>query len=54
MMILNLPSGYTKSLLVFPPFLSGKKLFSIQTFRDIFNSEVIQSTEGIGLANQTP
>jgi class 3 adenylate cyclase len=53
MMILNFPPGFTKSRLVFAPFLSGKKLLSIQTFRDIFSSEVIQGTEGIGVRDIT-
>lgn len=53
MMILNFPPGFTKSRLVFEPFLSGKRLISIQTFRDLFSSEVIQGTEGIGVRDIT-
>jgi class 3 adenylate cyclase len=53
MMILNFPPGLAKSLLVFEPFLSGKKLISIQTFRDLFSSEVIQGAEGIGVRDIT-
>jgi class 3 adenylate cyclase len=53
MMILNFPPGFTKTRLVFEPFLSGKKLISIQTFRDLFSSEVIQGTEGIGVRDIT-
>jgi class 3 adenylate cyclase len=53
MMILNFPPGFTKARLVFEPFLSGKKLLSIQTFRDLFSSEVIQGTEGIGVRDIT-
>ena len=53
MMILNFPPGFTKPRLVFAPFLSGKKLLSIQTFRDIFSSELIQGTEGIGVRDIT-
>ncbi|MGA2976859.1 MAG: DUF5939 domain-containing protein [Spirochaetia bacterium] len=53
MMILNFPPGFEKKRLVFEPFLSGKKLLSIQTFRNLFSSEVIQGTEGIGVRDIT-
>ena len=36
MMIISYPPGFTKSGLVFEPFLSGKKLISCQTFRELF------------------
>jgi class 3 adenylate cyclase len=52
-MILNIPPGYEKKRLLFEPFLSGKRLISVQTFRDLFNSEVLQSTEGIGVRDIT-
>ena len=53
MMILSLPQGFTRSRLVFEPFLSGKKLISIQTFRELFSTEVIQASEGIGVRDIT-
>ena len=53
MLILNLPPGFEKKRLIFEPFLSGKRLISIQTFRDLFSSEVIQGTEGIGVSDIT-
>ncbi len=53
MLILNFPPDFEKRRLVFEPFLSGKKLISIQTFRDLFSSEVIQGTEGIGVRDIT-
>jgi class 3 adenylate cyclase len=53
MLILNFPPGFEKKRLVFEPFLSGKKLISVQTFRDLFSSEVIQGTEGIGVRDIT-
>jgi class 3 adenylate cyclase len=53
MLILNFPPGFEKKRLVFQPFLSGKKLISVQTFRDLFSSEVIQGTEGIGVRDIT-
>ncbi|MGD0724940.1 MAG: DUF5939 domain-containing protein [Spirochaetia bacterium] len=53
MMILNFPQGFTRTPLVFEPFLSGKRLISLQTFRDLFSSEVIQETEGIGIRDIT-
>ena len=33
----------------FAPFLSGKRLLTTQTFRDLFRSEVIGGNEGIGV-----
>jgi class 3 adenylate cyclase len=53
MMILSFPPGFTRSSLVFEPFLSGKKLISIQTFRELFSTEVIQASEGIGVRDIT-
>lgn len=53
MMILNFPPGLIKTRLVFEPFLSGKRLISLQTFRDLFSSEVIQGNEGIGVRDIT-
>ncbi|MGA2641990.1 MAG: DUF5939 domain-containing protein [Spirochaetia bacterium] len=53
MLILNFPPGFEKKRLLFEPFLSGKKLISVQTFRDLFSSEVIQGTEGIGIRDIT-
>ncbi len=53
MMVLSFPPGFTKSQLVFEPFLSGKKLISCQTFRELFGSEVIQRSEGIRVRDIT-
>jgi class 3 adenylate cyclase len=53
MLILNFPPGFEKKRLIFEPFLSGKKLISVQTFRNLFSSEVIQGTEGIGVRDIT-
>ena len=53
MLILNFPPGFEKKRLIFEPFLSGKRLISLQTFRDLFSSEVIQGTEGIGIRDIT-
>ena len=53
MLILNFPPDFEKKRLVFEPFLSGKKLISVQTFRDLFSSEVIQGTDGIGVRDIT-
>ena len=33
----------------FVPFLTGKRLLTTQTFRDLFRSEVIRASEGIGI-----
>jgi class 3 adenylate cyclase len=53
MMILGFPPEFEKKPLLFEPFLSGKKLLTFQTFRDLFSSEVIQGSEGIGVRDIT-
>jgi class 3 adenylate cyclase len=37
----------------FLPFLTGKRLLTTQTFRDLFRSEVIRASEGIGVKEIT-
>jgi class 3 adenylate cyclase len=37
----------------FAPFLSGKRLLTTQTFRDLFRSEVIRGQEGLGVKDIT-
>jgi len=39
--------------LTFAPFLSGKRLITTQTFRRLYRSEVIEASEGIGIADIT-
>ena len=47
--ILWIPPGVERVMLAFAPFLSAKRLLTTQTFRDLFRSEVIRATEGIGV-----
>jgi class 3 adenylate cyclase len=48
--IIQLPPGVDRPPpLHFAPFLSGKRLLTTQTFRDLFRSEVIRAREGIGV-----
>ncbi|MFA1674454.1 DUF5939 domain-containing protein [Rhizobium mongolense] len=50
--ILQLPPGVDRPPpLHFAPFLSGKRLLTTQTFRDLFRSEVIRSHEGLGVTD---
>ena len=46
-----LPPGVEvgKAPISFVPFLTGKRLLTTQAFRDLFRSEVIQASEGIGV-----
>jgi len=39
--------------ITFAPFLTGKRLLTSQTFRELFRSEVIQASEGIGVREIT-
>ncbi len=48
--IMQLPPGVTAPPpLHFAPFLSGKRLITTQTFRDLFRGEVIRGQEGLGV-----
>lgn len=48
-----LPPGFVPghARLDFVPFLTGKRLLTTQTFRDLFRSEVIRASEGIGVTD---
>jgi class 3 adenylate cyclase len=48
-----LPPGFVPghTRLEFVPFLTGKRLLTTQTFRDLFRSEVIRASEGIGVTD---
>jgi class 3 adenylate cyclase len=47
---MQLPPGVKRPPpLHFAPFLSGKQLLTTQTFRDLFRSEVIRGSEGLGV-----
>ena len=39
--------------LIYKPFLSGKRLLTTQTFRDLFRTEIVQGNEGIGIKDIT-
>jgi class 3 adenylate cyclase len=45
------PAGFVPPPLHFAPFLSGKRLLTTQTFRDLFRSEV--TSEGLGIKDIT-
>ena len=48
--VMQLPPGVERPPpLHFAPFLSGKRLLTTQTFRDLFRSEVIRGHEGLGV-----
>ena len=47
--LLHHPHDVSPQPLQFEPFLTGKRLLTTQTFRDLYRSEVIQGTEGIGV-----
>lgn len=51
--LLHIPPDFSPQPLQFEPFLSGKRLLTTQTFRDLFHSETIQGTEGIGIKDIT-
>ncbi len=51
--VFQLPPGYPvgHAPITFVPFLTGKRLLTTQTFRDLFRSEVIRASEGIGISD---
>jgi class 3 adenylate cyclase len=51
--IVYAPPDLVPPRLEFETFLSGKRLLTNQTFRDLFRSEVVQSPEGIGVRDIT-
>jgi class 3 adenylate cyclase len=52
-LIAVLPPGFVPGhmQLEFDPFLTGKRLLTTQTFRNLFRSEVIRASEGIGVTD---
>jgi class 3 adenylate cyclase len=48
-----IPEGFDRVLLRYAPFLGGGRLLATQTFRDLFRSELIKATEGIGVRDIT-
>jgi class 3 adenylate cyclase len=50
--LINLPMGIVP-VQGFAPFLSGKRLLTTQTFRDLFRSDAAPMTEGIGVQDIT-
>ncbi|MBS4028472.1 MAG: adenylate/guanylate cyclase domain-containing protein [Ignavibacteriales bacterium] len=50
---INKPPEISDENATFPPFLTGKKLLTSQTFRDLFRTEVIQGTEGLTVKDLT-
>ena len=42
-----------RKLLTFDPFLSGKRLITTQTFRNLFRTETVSANEGIGVKDIT-
>ena len=50
---IEFPSGWEATYQEYEPFLSGKKLLTSQTFRDLFRTQVIQSSEGLTIKDIT-
>jgi class 3 adenylate cyclase len=51
--IVHYPPGFIASFARFEPSLSGKKLLTTQTFRDLFRSEHLSTSEGITVQDIT-
>ena len=48
-----IPADFVRRPLDFTPYLSGKRLVTTQTFRDLFRAEVVGGSEGIGVRDIT-
>ncbi len=51
--IIHHPHDVSPQMLQFEPFLFGKKLLTTQTFRNLFRSEIVERSEGIGVKDIT-
>src|ERR1043165_643429 len=51
--VLDAPEDITSTWMEIPHYLSGKRLFTSQTFRNLYRSEVIEADEGIGIREIT-
>ena len=51
--LIHKPVGFVGTGVTYSPFLTAKKLFSTQTFRDLFRSEVIRGSESIKVKDLT-
>jgi class 3 adenylate cyclase len=51
--VLHYPAGFEGSFAQFEPFLSGKRLLTTQTFRDLFRFETVQTDEGLDVRDIT-
>lgn len=51
--VFDAPADVTSTWMEFPPFLSGKRLLTNQTFRNLYRSEVIDANEGLGIRDIT-
>ncbi|CAM2145096.1 Adenylate cyclase [Pararobbsia alpina] len=49
----TIPENVSKAMLTYAPFLNGGRLLTTQTFRDLFRSELVKSSEGIGVRDVT-
>lgn len=53
LLVLHYPAEFQGSFAQFEPFLSGKRLLTNQTFRNLFRTETIQADEGISVQDIT-
>ena len=51
--VFDAPADITLTWMELPPFLSGKRLLTTQTFRNLYRSEVIDANEGLGIREIT-
>ncbi|MDQ3845978.1 MAG: adenylate/guanylate cyclase domain-containing protein, partial [Bacteroidota bacterium] len=51
--VFDAPEDLASTWMELPPFLSGKRLLTTQTFRNLYRSEVIDTSEGLGIREIT-
>jgi class 3 adenylate cyclase len=51
--VMHFPPGFESDYVQFDSFLSGKRLITTQTFRDLFRFETVPTTEGIDIKDAT-
>ena len=51
--VFDAPADIISTWMEFPPFLSGKRMLTSQTFRNLYRSEVMDAKEGLGIREIT-
>ena len=51
--VIHLPAAFESSHVAIEPFLTGKRLLTVQTFKELFRAETFSAREGIAVRDMT-